>query len=139
MTKQFLLTGPLTQRLKYQGWRTFCFRGVSPGAGADVVIDIPSRKMPPLSQGLFALEQFDPQGLLVISTQPLSERVMDKLSTADRAASCLSEPDVGYICFRTADDFIRCAKDAIRAHDPLKGYVSLMDVWQQALLKRLGG
>ncbi|RTP97292.1 hypothetical protein EKN38_22405 [Enterobacter sp. WCHEn045836] len=139
MTKQLLLAGPVTQVLKYRDWRTFCC-AQEKGAGneADVIIDIPAGKMSPLGVGLFALEKFELQAPLLVSTQSLSERLLDTLPDPDRAVASFSDPDTGYICFRTADDFVRCAKDAIRAHDPLKGEVSLLDVWQQALLKRLG-
>ncbi|MHA6679795.1 hypothetical protein ACX43S_25210 [Enterobacter cloacae] len=138
MIKQFLLAGSAAQMPKYREWRTLCCVANSEaGMEADVIIALPSRRMSPLSRGLYALEELVPQAPLVISTQPLSENLLYALPDPCGVVACLSEPDVGYISFHTADDFIRCAKDAIRAHDPRTGEASLMNVWQQAVLQGL--
>lgn len=138
MKKQFLLLSPHAPVFSYRFWRIlWCAQeeAASRGSAADKVIEIPAADMPPLSQGLFAVEHIHLHHPLLVSTTQLPADFMGKLLKVRKATCSLSSPDEGYIYFPSGELFVSCAKDAIRSHNPLSGKVVLQNLWNQVLLR----
>ncbi|OUC39429.1 hypothetical protein BJP35_0017 [Enterobacter sp. J49] len=138
MKNQFLLVGSSFPPAQYAGWQTFwcvqsskCIQN-----NLDIItISLPVARMPALSQALFALDKLELQKPLVISTVSLTEASVNTLVCSGRITAWLPEPNYGYMSFPTAAQFTSLAKEAMRAHNPAKGDITLEDVWCQVLLK----
>lgn len=96
---------------------------------ADQVIILPGTKIPPLCQGLLVGEGWPLAVPVALITE---QKASLPLPDADCARADLSAPDVGMLYFPRREQFVTCAQNAIRTHNPLQGPVTLQDCWHQA-------
>lgn len=95
----------------------------------DEVIFMPGQGVAPLCQGLFA-------GACWPREVPMALITDEALLLPDPGSNIplanLSEKDSGMLFFPQHKYFIQCAEEALRAHNPALGMVTLLDGWHQA-------
>lgn len=98
------------------------------------LMPMPEIPVPPLCRALYHAEDSLWKGPVALSTiLPLPDRLLAP-ELPDRVVSFLYGPDEGTLYFPDIRLFRRCARDAIRSHNPKDIPPALQDAWCQALL-----
>lgn len=107
---------------------------VRPDSVARVLWCPPGGLMVPLCHALYAAEADGQENPLIISTPPALPAALTRLPLPDRATAFLAGPDDGALFFPSAIRFRQYAREAIRAHNPETGPLTLAVAWQQVCL-----
>jgi len=98
------------------------------------LMPLPEIPVSPLCRALYHAEDCLWKGPVAVATAlPLPDRLITPL-LPERVVSFLTAPNAGTLYFPDIRQFRRCARNAIRAHNPEAPLPTLLDAWRQALL-----